>query len=223
MHGCFEVVFAMQLFPSRDPRNIAQSVVIVYARSWSGKSLSTVLAISTISSILRRCIYIAKDLLEATNGSYIQTLYGTKCISNNVTNYLLCAPGAARTTHTGRRVRSSSLQYLLYSTTGVLEELNYTERRSALLCFFGATTEVTIFSRISLSAAGPERSSAASCRREMMELVRSLSFNSVWLIIGSCKLLPAVQVQIVCYLTYYLCFQLWCIVNCILNFFKSLN
>ena len=64
--------------------------------------------------------------------------------------------------------------------------------------------EVTIFSRISLSAAG----SSASCRREMMELVRSLSLNSVGLIIGSCKLLPAVQVQIVCYLVYYLCFQL---------------
>ena len=162
------------------------------------------LTFSSTSSIFRRCIYIAKDLLEATNGYYIQTLYGTKCISNNVTNYLLCAPGAARTTHTGRRVRSSSppiMEYLLYSTTGVLEELNYAERRSALLCFSGATTEVTIFSRISLSAAGPERSSAASCRREMMELVRSLSFNSVWLIIGSCKLLPAVQVQIVCYLS----------------------
>ena len=39
---------------------------------------------------------------------------------------------------------------------GVLEELNYAERRTALLCFFGAATEVTIFSRISLSAAGPE-------------------------------------------------------------------
>jgi len=93
----------------------AQSVVIVYpAQSWSGKSLSTVLAFSTISSIFRRCIYIAKDLLKATNGYYIQTLYGTKCISHNVTNYLLCAPGAARTTHTGRRVRSSSPPIIEY-------------------------------------------------------------------------------------------------------------
>ena len=39
---------------------------------------------------------------------------------------------------------------------GNLEELNYGERRTALLCFFGAATKVTIFSRISLSAAGPE-------------------------------------------------------------------
>ena len=39
---------------------------------------------------------------------------------------------------------------------GVLEELNYAERRSALLCFFGTATELTIFSRISLSASGPE-------------------------------------------------------------------
>ena len=39
---------------------------------------------------------------------------------------------------------------------GDLEELNYGERKSALLCFFGAATKVTIFSRISMSAAGPE-------------------------------------------------------------------
>ena len=39
---------------------------------------------------------------------------------------------------------------------GVLEELNYRERRTALLCFFGAATKLTIFSRISQFAVGPE-------------------------------------------------------------------